>query len=815
MHYSLDRIEQGGISNVFIHDLLDRITMMSRSLIVRTLALPVLALAALSSGVLAQDLDQRLTLKSNAVTMSDALAKIANEVGFPVQPTPDIANDVISFSFTDRPLSEALNKIAEVSGGEWIPTGGGYRLTRTSRFIQQLERQEANQRAEVIRNAVSQRLQAVREAGNYDPNDPGFDFGALQQGQPPSATQIQQMMRMRFTNPQSRALISLLGMIPVDQLASIGTGERVVYADNPTQIQKRIPGNARAVAQELLNQQIAAGHAAQSAPDAQNRRGMSPQQLNRLENAQIGKVYLILSGAPAGLNAQMAIVDTEGQILAMGMDMLADDSRMMGGIMRGITQMMDANQEPAAPADDARVDLTEAQRHFAGIFGQGRGNGGVIDQVISIGAEQAASFAVDFDMGGFAMFGGEEMELAKGDALEILIRPDLNEPLGLFVAPAVHKLTGESDYIVLYDDRTVRLAASYLANEFATKDGLKTFLTENGYTFNQEGDWMVIKPTDFLGMIRSRVDRNALAAALADGRNGTMSLATRGRYVQTAPSVSTANSIDRVLAGIVCGSGVAGQFTRLYGAEREALTIYGSLSAGQMNTLRGGATIPILAANNNRNFWHNSVFNSQRGPNRVRPQDRQSQANRANQVQQIQTIIAGAGGMMQMFGQGGFDERTDFLPNGLPANAVLGMHAQSEPVLRATDASGNQLMFLTPQELATRKAFSQVQMPMMGGRAGQQRNVAELERFQVGERSTFNFVVTLAEGITMTYSLSEDTVGNNANAVSLEQLPESVRNTYNRALERAEEAARRAAEGIERGADRNNTVGGGVRRPPL
>lgn len=779
------------------------------------IGLPALALGALFAGANAQNLEQNITMTVNASTMSNALQQIAEEVGFPIQPNADIANEVISFRFTDKPLTEALNKIADVSGGEWVPTGGGFRLARRSQFMQQLQRQEAEARAEIIRAAVNQRIQAVRDAGSFDPNQSGFDLGAMQQGQAPNPTQIQQMMRMRFTNPQSRAVIALLNMIPINQLSSIGVGERVVFSDNPTQMQRRIPGNASSVAQQAIQQQIAAGQAAQSSPDGARRGAMNPQALSRLENARIGKTYLILTGVPAGLSVQMVITDTEGEVLTTGMDMLASDAQMMGAFMRGAAAMMRGGQDESTPSDDERLNLSETQRQFAKLFGQGRAELGALEQVFTIGAEQAASVAVDIDLSAFEMFSGGGLETATGDALEILLRPDVTEPLSLFVAPAVGQLTDGKDFVALFDDRTLRIGATYLANEFATRAGFRSFLRENGYEFSEEDGYVVIKPTDFLGMIRSRVDRPALATALQNARSGSMSLATRARYVQTAPSLSTANSLDRVLASVVSGPGVAGQFARLYGAEREALTIFGSLSASQMNVLANGGTLPIFTAHNDRNFWHNSVFNSQRGPTRVRQQNRQTQAGGGRQVQAL-IAQGGGGGIMQMFAGGPFDERTDFLPNGIPSSSTLSMRSQSQPVLRATDANQQQLMFLTPRELATRQAFANANLPMMGGRGGGQRqNAADLERFQVGQRSSYTFTVTLAQGVTMTYSLSEDTVDGNARTVGLDGLPADIREQYDRALRQSEEAARRAAEGMQNMGQRQNTAGSGSNRPPL
>src|SRR3569832_729547 len=90
--------------------------------------LPILILSTLAE---CQDLSRHITYSARATALQTTLKQLSKQAGVELQCSQDLANEPIILRLNDVPTKEVMDKIAEVTAGEWIKLPKAIELRRS------------------------------------------------------------------------------------------------------------------------------------------------------------------------------------------------------------------------------------------------------------------------------------------------------------------------------------------------------------------------------------------------------------------------------------------------------------------------------------------------------------------------------------------------------------------------------------------------------------------------------------------------------------------------------------------------------------
>src|SRR3569832_435733 len=79
--------------------------------------LPILILSTLAE---CQDLSRHITYSARATALQTTLKQLSKQAGVELQCSQDLANEPIILRLNDVPIQSVMDKIAEVTAGEWF-----------------------------------------------------------------------------------------------------------------------------------------------------------------------------------------------------------------------------------------------------------------------------------------------------------------------------------------------------------------------------------------------------------------------------------------------------------------------------------------------------------------------------------------------------------------------------------------------------------------------------------------------------------------------------------------------------------------------
>src|SRR5687767_9081292 len=81
------------------------------------------------------DLDKKITFTSVAKPAKKLLAEMTAIIGFPLETSPETAEEVFVVHFSDVPVGEVMKRIATAADGEWRKEESCYRLIRPAEEV--------------------------------------------------------------------------------------------------------------------------------------------------------------------------------------------------------------------------------------------------------------------------------------------------------------------------------------------------------------------------------------------------------------------------------------------------------------------------------------------------------------------------------------------------------------------------------------------------------------------------------------------------------------------------------------------------------
>lgn len=643
-----------------------------------------------------QDMAQKVTFSSPAASAKNLLAELSRATGVTFSVSPQTQGEILLVDVKDVPLSELMKRIAQAAAAEWKQEGESFRLIRTQALQNQQEREYLDARA--LRFKADQaRIQ--QEISNLKP---------LTQAEAQKAAEAQkhaaeEIMSGRegaartlkvgafIASPPNRLLLKLLTAISPADLARIAPGTRMVLSSLPTRMQRSLPGAAGRYINEFM-QEYQTWLSAQP-PAAQNEDlgdkpvffgmggGLVPMQ------GGLGKVLLILTrnSNQEDVNAQIRVADGHGNIVADQMRMLMTRDNSPGA------------QNSGGASNEKPIEVSQQAKEHAAFMNQSPSRGGANVMIATPALPSgggAARFTVSTTVEAIAIGAPANATPrlpVSPEWMQKLVHPEKNEPLGfaaseLFLGAA--KARGENIVASLPDSALLPLSSRAL-QQIAPSALLALSQANLDLKVESADGWLMVMPK-FPAYVREiRVDRVELQRLLtAVQKEGRLTLDNISRYASSRANPAPAPAFDSRYVN--CLFQHAFQDFNQATFNWRMLQLYATLGAGQRQNLGNGGALSLGALSPKQHgIVASMVYDDMAGPMFVQPMP-PGQPQRS-ESREFYSFRGEGGGSVISFGSGGrklIDERTEFLPTGVPSDGVMTVRVDTQEAVYATRKDG-------------------------------------------------------------------------------------------------------------------------------
>lgn len=716
-----------------------------------TVLLASLALVAPVGRV--QDVSQRVTFAAPPGRASVVLKKLGEQTGITLETSNQTKDEVLLLNFKEIPMKEVMDRIATVSNADWRAEGAGFRLTRSS------DKQNDTVRAELEARTIAVE-KALREALDRQAKLPAWSEAELkklvdlqqnhrdQLNKPMDGTTFRIVDNAKLTEqaPGGRVVIALLGAIGAQKLAPIAVGDRVVYALNPTRMQKALPSNALRLVNQYVEQQRQFADATKKRTTNEDGRvmiiqGMSGPEMGNGDPALgVGQALLVLNRFGETLRANLTVADRNGDTIA----------NASWNIQVPLPTGRAVETDPAIELSPLGLEFAKAA---AGANGR-NGPGGRAIAVRMVSTSPGGTFTLDNSQ--------STPPVAISDALRaFLLRPEENDPQALITGDALTQIAAKTNknLIASLPDSAIMPLARRFANERVTIPALLGWMGASaGLRIDSSDQWLQVS-----------------ALAPATTRTQAVSRTGLGKLLRAIQSQGYARLND--LAGLANAQAKAvafmdydGQALRLINAgaasnamnalaEPHTLRLYSTLTPAQQNVLGNGGAISLNQLSGpQRTYIATDVFTSGDGP----------QVNQPNGPQGAARFL-GFGSVKQ--------ERTQVLPEGLPANGLFRVNTQRQSSAYGIDSKSGAAGIVTPSALASSQFFGErSDLQFLGG-------APKYDQFLPAQQVSYTFNYQFTENVSLTRQLNDATIETKATKVGFDGLPNEFKQQVTAMLE--------------------------------
>jgi hypothetical protein len=679
-------------------------------------------LAALHPAV-AQTPDIQVTYTTAAVPVKRAVEEIAKATGAKIDVAAEAASETVVICVKDTPLFELMKRLADVVSGEWRTDKDGTQwLSYSPEKLKQEAAAEIAARQKEVAKAIKSmargpdREELARENPNYD-----VDLLDLEAG--------------------TKVVFQILDRVSVADLASVGSGERLVFSSSPTRMQRPL-GDVREILSSFTKE-----HNKEAREYLKQRKIDEDKHPQTVEEKQRLREFEILNGYGPGGSNFLKIFDTPAKLLFIVGN---------GGEV----------------AETGNLDIEVRMYDPEGKIMLSTGlwlpvSDSVWTEPASTGATKRTQISFSpstQELGRVFNFSDPTNIPAPSQELrEKLLRPDLYDPYSFGQSEALIELAkakGEN-VVCNYPDTLYPRLDREQAQRYVTVENLADFLRSTRVLDVEEADgWFIVRPLRPSHDRGIKVDRRALANLMAAAeRDGIPSLEDVAAYAAKCPDPRETPWVTRYTALFAKAAFVNG----LNGAENwDMLRLYGKLPQSQRQSLRSGAGLSVGSLSPElKALMAKFAFGYPVRLNVARPTDTPVGPYMAFLLRRRPTIPVDYR-----------DEPTEVMSDGLPGNATISLRTAEEnfvmPVRKGPDVTHGKLASLDADALAMLQYVKE--RPAVRQDIGMIRDIGDVK---LGNRRVLDFTFTFARGVTHSETLVDDTLPSNAPILTLATLPDS------------------------------------------
>ena len=733
----------------------------------------LIALATLSGAALSQEVAAKFSFKAPAARAKSLFTGLSKASGVALSTAGAVGEDVLVLNLSDVTVAEAMRRIAETLHAEWQKEGEGYVLSRGTTLDAQDRRVEVAAKVAEFRASLKRIVEEHKKAGGFNEES----------AKKLAATQRKMMEDLErqssggggtfrisgdFTNvaqqtPAAHAIVALLSRLTDSQIAAIVSGNRNVFALNPTRMQRPMPNGANQILRKFVAD-------AQLYRDANQRNQPSqPGQGNRQVivngfgadstgdgdiSLGIGYAFLINQPNPGGstnVTTSLLVADPNGRTLASGQFFLG--------------AVPSTQQQPTiqAPANEKPIELSAMSKELAlalSQIGGSMGGGSRAVRMVSVAVGSGSGGNMTFTSGG----GDGKTPSLSAELKQRVLNPDEFDPLSFAPGEAMSQ-SAESkgmDLVAYLPDTSFNPLTFSAANGNPTASRfLQSAKTMGALNVKEDAGWLLVSPREPAGARERRVNRDALAKALQTlDDKGFLNLDDWAAFASKQTKAPRFNEIDdsylKLVNSPAADSGL-NQFS--FGGGWQTLQFYASLSTGQRQAMVNNRRVPLgTLTQYQTGIVSDQVFNSFEGPIVVNP--RQSGGR-----------MAFMGGLMDAT-----TERTLILPNGLPRDGFLSFNVQGRDAVQANSTTSGGSKFLTADALAFERLRSE--RPELASWGA----MTTYDQYRMASQRSIMFAFQFTPMVSLTRQLEDNAPGNQAFG-AYNRLPARFRDEVDRLVE--------------------------------
>lgn len=528
--------------------------MVARRLVATVLLLP----AFLPCFAQSPDLSKKLDYTTKAVPLSKALAELSEQAGAHLTVSPALANEIVVLRLKGVTTDEAMKKIAQTVGAEWIPENAGFELTRSDDLAAKLKEKALQAKAAAITKMIAQQLKQSGADTPFTADDAtklASQYESAKNQQQAHQEDWQAFQTIEKSMPDARAVWLLLAKIDPRVLGGMESGQRLVFSNLPNAMQLPIAADVSAIGAQLQ-----ADHNLLAAA------------LKKLEKP--GAPHEVYEVNPS--NPMPAITRL---VIAIHLQFLAQtySVQVLG---------FDASNKPVF-ATNASLDVAaDYGSMMADRARQARTAESEPDLPVTPITQLMLTFMKS------SMGGGDRSQPATGDLRTAFLNPDKDDPLSYVFSEAfIGMAERRNENLVAYADDSDFLLGMFAGMEGRLKPSL-VLQAVSGLgamiptTVSEEDGWMLVSPLDPIEAVETRAARPELGELLRGfDQNGYVTLESASK-VATSVRTREFPVLDMFLPMMIDPSAdmqTLGDVT--------LLKLYGSLDEGQMARLTSNQAI--------------------------------------------------------------------------------------------------------------------------------------------------------------------------------------------------------------------------------
>ena len=605
-----------------------------------------------------------------------------------------------------------MARLALSATAVWQPLENGYRLfpDKAARSVEVAS--ERARRLQAIQEAIDNKKAAPTDAsGGFS----GFVGGA--------------------------SVDAFIPMLDLNAVASLESGDRIVFATSPTAAQRPLRGDVTGIVASWI-----AKHNKAATGMSEGMSGM-PEGFSAMMQGPLGERFRRMGSPVSGKPAKVVVVASRGAIpfmggLGLGVQLQVRIYDASGAVMLEESGSLDSGfaslimarmtPPPGLAKESTKIEYSEDVKALASLSDPG---------------------GMDFE-GGNATFGitGEAPKLSAA-LLKRLSRPDEFEPLALVPGEglATLALTRRRPLVGCIPDASY--PSVFGARTPQTVEELEVELKSGALRLVPDTRFLIVRPAEPATSRRDRVERSALATLVgAANDHESPTLEEMADFASKTPDPNL-NPLSTFFLTLFAPSGLASSSGIV---SWNGLRLYAALSSAHRKSLAEGGQVPFSAIG--------------------------SGAKSA-----LRTMLYGAGGGIELDGQASDDndiismgmkmvmggssssareEPTQMVPLGLPSGGYLQASVSSEPILRPIKDGAGTATVLGLDELALANLFKS---SPVGEQMGDAMKLPTTGR--LGTRTVWNIRGYVAPGTYVTTRLNDDRTPKGGERIDLSNPP--------------------------------------------
>lgn len=705
----------------------------------------------------AQDLTKKITYEAPALPLGVALDGISQLAGVRLTSPGLLDRQLILIRFKDAPVSEVMKRLADVAGGEWQPTNPGFRLVRTPEVQKRLDEKEYLARIEMVKVGLERlRGQVQKEQLDATKADQlAIQLNEVERRMNPSGDwdSGQWQAREKITEKTPTALLAkriALTFRPED-LATIKSDERVVFAVNPTKMQRPLR-----ISPDVLSlyerEQTLFVDALKKQPKVENTDMYWGSTGMRRAYEAPARVLVVVSSYSGGhYNLEVRFANQKGKIYVQTTSSVAP-----------IDWREDQKEEPPVAGETAMEPDGDAK--------------GFLDALKPLMSNMTGE--PDFT----------KVKWPEGFK-EKLLSPEKHDPFNLIGEWALRKYAEarKTNLVALVTDPLIQFLSYAPMMGGLTPTRLEKSVSTVRMDLAKDQGWTTIVPKFRSEASQQTIDRALLGSVSRRLASGTrLSLdewADIAYRVGREPWDTLFSLYQMVLVG-----------TMNMSMNWSGLRLYGSFDQNQRQALKRGTK--ILYGNlgePQRRIFHELTYglNAHMGFAQEMSVEAEEPGNEEEQHEYLQSLK---------------DEITEWLPNGIPNNAVCSMDFSEENSLFAIYSAQDRGWRQEPQPITPDSVawdmFSKERQDLFPW-ATQQPSISE---FANGKRTTITIKLSFIEKREMNHTITDTDIPKEAKRQKLSELPAEFRAKVDEQLKVLRESYKDAKPGDFGGGGRGRII---------